>query len=254
MPVHLFGQSMDMVAVTAFAKAHKLFVIEDAAQSMGARWQGKPTMAWGEFGETSFFPSKNLGGFGDSGLVTTSDDSLAERARILRVHGMQPKYYHKLVGANFRMDPLQAAMLRAKLPHLPAYNCARAGNALFYKSTLQGTPGIVENTPGASSAAKILLPKDFSGEGIWNQFTLRVLNGKRDALKAFLAERKIGSEVYYPLTLDRQECFRGIGRGTDGLDVSHRLSEEVLSIPIFPELTDIQRSTVADALAEFARS
>jgi dTDP-4-amino-4,6-dideoxygalactose transaminase len=152
------------------------------------------------------------------------------------------------------MDPLQAAMLRAKLPHLPAYNCARAGNALFYKSTLQGTPGIVENTPGASSAAKILLPKDFSGEGIWNQFTLRVLNGKRDALKAFLAERKIGSEVYYPLTLDRQECFRGIGRGTDGLDVSHRLSEEVLSIPIFPELTDIQRSTVADALAEFARS
>lgn len=254
MPVHLFGQSMDMVAVTAFAKAHKLFVIEDAAQSMGARWQGKPTMAWGEFGATSFFPSKNLGGFGDSGLVTTSDDSLAERARILRVHGMQPKYYHKLVGANFRMDPLQAAMLRAKLPHLPAYNCARAGNALFYKSTLQGKPGIIENTPGASSAAKILLPKDFSGEGIWNQFTLRVLNGKRDALKAFLAERKIGSEVYYPLTLDRQECFRGIGRGTDGLGVSHRLSEEVLSIPIFPELTDIQRSTVADALAEFARS
>ncbi len=254
MPVHLFGQSMDMSAATAFAKAHKLFVIEDAAQSMGARWQGKPTMAWGEFGATSFFPSKNLGGFGDSGLVTTSDDSLAERARILRVHGMQPKYYHKFVGANFRMDPLQAAMLRAKLPHLPSYNCARAGNANFYKSTLLGKPGIAENTAGASGGAKILLPKDFSGEGIWNQFTLRVLNGKRDALKAFLADRKIGSEVYYPLTLDRQECFRNSGRGTEGLGVSHRLSEEVLSIPIFPELTDIQRSTVADALAEFARS
>jgi dTDP-4-amino-4,6-dideoxygalactose transaminase len=254
MPVHLFGQSMDMAAVTAFAKAHKLFVIEDAAQSMGARWQGKPTMAWGEFGATSFFPSKNLGGFGDSGLVTTSDDSLAERARILRVHGMQPKYYHKLVGANFRMDPLQAAMLRAKLPHLPSYNCARAGNAIFYHHTLLGKPGVAENIPGASSAAKILLPKDFSGEGIWNQFTLRVLNGKRDALKAFLTERKIGSEVYYPLTLDRQECFRGIGRGTEGLETSHRLSEEVLSIPIFPEMSEIQRSTVAEALAEFARS
>jgi dTDP-4-amino-4,6-dideoxygalactose transaminase len=254
MPVHLFGQSMDMAAVTAFAKAHKLFVIEDAAQSMGARWQGKPTMAWGEFGATSFFPSKNLGGFGDSGLVTTSDDSLAERARILRVHGMQPKYYHKLVGANFRMDPLQAAMLRAKLPHLPSYNCARAGNAIFYHHTLLGKPGVAENIPGASSAAKILLPKDFSGEGIWNQFTLRVLNGKRDALKAFLTERKIGSEVYYPLTLDRQECFRGIGRGTEGLETSHRLSEEVLSIPIFPEMSETQRSTVADALAEFARS
>jgi dTDP-4-amino-4,6-dideoxygalactose transaminase len=254
MPVHLFGQSMDMAAVTAFAKAHKLFVIEDAAQSMGARWQGKPTMAWGEFGATSFFPSKNLGGFGDSGLVTTSDDSLAERARILRVHGMQPKYYHKLVGANFRMDPLQAAMLRAKLPQLPSYNCARAGNAIFYHHTLLGKPGVAENIPGASSAAKILLPKDFSGEGIWNQFTLRVLNGKRDALKAFLTERKIGSEVYYPLTLDRQECFRGIGRGTEGLETSHRLSEEVLSIPIFPEMSEIQRSTVAEALAEFARS
>jgi dTDP-4-amino-4,6-dideoxygalactose transaminase len=254
MPVHLFGQSMDMAAVTAFAKAHKLFVIEDAAQSMGARWQGKPTMAWGEFGATSFFPSKNLGGFGDSGLVTTSDDSLAERARILRVHGMQPKYYHKLVGANFRMDPLQAAMLRAKLPHLPSYNCARAGNAIFYHHTLLGKPGVAENIPGASGVAKILLPKDFSGEGIWNQFTLRVLNGKRDALKAFLTERKIGSEVYYPLTLDRQECFRGIGRGTEGLETSHRLSEEVLSIPIFPEMSETQRSTVAEALAEFARS
>jgi dTDP-4-amino-4,6-dideoxygalactose transaminase len=254
MPVHLFGQSMDMSAVMAFARAHNLRVIEDAAQSMGARWQGKPTMAWGEFGATSFFPSKNLGGFGDSGLVTTSDDTLGERARILRVHGMQPKYYHKLIGANFRMDPLQAAMLRAKLPHLPEYNCARAGNAAFYRRTLLGAPGIAENAPGAPTDARILLPADRSGEGIWNQFTLRVTGGRRDALKAFLADRKIGSEVYYPLTLDRQECFRGVGRGTEGLDTAHRLSEEVLSVPIFPELTEAQRGAVAAALAEFARS
>lgn len=253
MPVHLFGQSMDMPAVIAFARAHKLRVVEDAAQSMGARWQGKPTMAWGEFGATSFFPSKNLGGFGDSGLVTTSDDALGERARILRVHGMQPKYYHKLIGANFRMDPLQAAMLRAKLPHLPSYNCARAGNAAFYRRTLLGLPGVAENAPGAPSDARLLLPTDYSNEGIWNQFTLRVTGGRRDALKAFLAERKIGSEVYYPLTLDRQECFRGVGRGTEGLDVAHRLADEVLSIPIFPELTEAQRDAVASALAEFAR-
>ncbi len=254
MPVHLFGQSMDMPAVIAFARAHKLRVIEDAAQSMGARWQGKPTMAWGEFGATSFFPSKNLGGFGDSGLVTTSDDALGERARILRVHGMQPKYYHKLIGANFRMDPLQAAMLRAKLPHLPSYNCARAGNAGFYRRTLLGLPGIAENAPGAASDARLLLPADHSNEGIWNQFTLRVTGGRRDALKAFLAERKIGSEVYYPLTLDRQECFRGVGRGSEGLDVAHRLSDEVLSIPVFPELTEPQRDAVASALAEFAKA
>lgn len=254
MPVHLFGQSMDMPAVIAFARAHKLRVVEDAAQSMGARWQGKPTMAWGEFGATSFFPSKNLGGFGDSGLVTTSDDALGERARILRVHGMQPKYYHKLIGANFRMDPLQAAMLRAKLPHLPSYNCARAGNAAFYRRTLLGLPGVAENAPGAPSDARLLLPTDYSNEGIWNQFTLRVTGGRRDALKAFLAERKIGSEVYYPLTLDRQECFRGVGRGTEGLDVAHRLADEVLSIPIFPELTEAQRDAVASALAEFARA
>ena len=250
MPVHLFGQSMDMAAVTAFAKAHKLRVVEDAAQSMGARWQGKPTMAWGDFGATSFFPSKNLGGFGDSGLVTTSDDALAERARILRVHGMQPKYYHKLVGANFRMDPLQAAMLRAKLPHLPSYNCARAGNAAFYRRTLLGQPGIAENAPGAD--ARVLLPADRSGEGIWNQFTLRVTGGRRDALKAFLADRKIGSEVYYPLTLDRQECFRGVGRGVEGLGTAHRLADEVLSIPIYPELTEAQRGAVATAIADFA--
>ena len=254
MPVHLFGQSMDMPAVIAFARAHNLRVIEDAAQSMGARWQGKPTMAWGEFGATSFFPSKNLGGFGDSGLVTTSDDTLGERARILRVHGMQPKYYHKLIGANFRMDPLQAAMLRAKLPHLPSYNCARAGNAAFYRRALLGQPGIAENAPGAPGDARLLLPADRSGEGIWNQFTLRVMGGRRDALKAFLAERKIGSEVYYPLTLDRQECFRGVGRGSEGLDVAHRLSDEVLSIPVFPELTEPQRDAVAGALAEFARA
>jgi dTDP-4-amino-4,6-dideoxygalactose transaminase len=251
MPVHLFGQSCDLTALQAFAAAHKIFIIEDAAQSMGARWQDKPTMSVGDFGATSFFPSKNLGGFGDSGLVTTQNDALAERARILRVHGMQPKYYHKFIGANFRMDPLQAALLHIKLPHLPSYNCARAGNARFYHETLRGVAGIGENRPGAGDA-KILLPVDFSGQGIWNQFTLRVLHGKRDALKAFLTNRKIGCEIYYPVPLHRQECFVGVGRGADSAPIAESLAQEVLSIPVFPEITEEQRKWVATSLADFA--
>jgi len=253
MPVHLFGQSLDLDALQAFAVAHQLRVVEDAAQSMGARWKGRATMSVGDLGATSFFPSKNLGGMGDSGLVTTQDDALAERARILRVHGMQPKYYHREVGANFRMDPLQAALLHLKLPHLPEYNCARAGNAHFYQGALKGVAGIAENRAGADRAAKILLPVDFSGQGIWNQFTLRVTGGRRDALKAFLTERKIGCEIYYPIPLHRQECFVDQKyRGFDSVPVSERLSGEVLSIPIFPELTGEQRQWVADALADFA--
>jgi len=253
MPVHLFGQSLDLGALQAFAAAHRLRVIEDAAQSMGARWQGRATMSVGDFGATSFFPSKNLGGMGDSGLVTTSDDALAERARILRVHGMQPKYYHREVGANFRMDPLQAALLHLKLPRLPEYNCARAGNAAFYHAALRGVAGIAENRPGADRGARVLLPVDFSGQGIWNQFTLRVPGGRRDALKAFLTARKIGCEIYYPIPLHRQECFVDRRyRGHESVPTSEQLSAEVLSIPIFPELTAEQRQWVADSLADFA--
>jgi dTDP-4-amino-4,6-dideoxygalactose transaminase len=255
MPVHLFGQSLDLDALQAFAAAHKLRVVEDAAQSMGARWKGRATMSVGDLGATSFFPSKNLGGMGDSGLVTTQDDALAERARILRVHGMQPKYYHREVGANFRMDPLQAALLHLKLPQLPGYNCARAGNALFYHGALKGLPGIAENRAGADRAAQILLPVDFSGQGIWNQFTLRVTGGRRDALKAFLTERKIGCEIYYPIPLHRQECFVSRGYpGAESVKVSEQLSAEVLSIPIFPELTGEQRQWVADSIADFAKA
>ena len=253
MPVHLFGQSCDLDALRAFADAHRLRVLEDAAQSMGARWKGRATMSAGDFGATSFFPSKNLGGMGDSGLVTTQDDALAERARILRVHGMQPKYYHREVGANFRMDPLQAALLHLKLPHLPSYNCARAGNACFYHAALKGAPGVAENRAGADRGAKLLLPVDFSGQGIWNQFTLRVPGGRRDALKAFLTARKIGCEIYYPVPLHRQECFVGRKyRGHDSVPVAERLADEVLSIPIYPELTGEQRQWVADSLADFA--
>jgi dTDP-4-amino-4,6-dideoxygalactose transaminase len=166
---------------------------------------------------------------------------------------MQPKYFHREVGANFRMDPLQAALLHIKLPHLPSFNCARAGNAIFYHESLKGRLGIAENRPGADKAAKILLPVDFSGQGIWNQFTLRVTGGRRDALKAFLTARKIGCEIYYPIPLHRQQCFVDQKyRGFDSVPVSEQLSAEVLSIPIFPELATEQRQWVADSLADFA--
>jgi dTDP-4-amino-4,6-dideoxygalactose transaminase len=166
---------------------------------------------------------------------------------------MQPKYFHREVGANFRMDPLQAALLHLKLPHLPSYNCARAGNAIFYQTTLKGVRGIAENRPGADKAAKILLPVDYSGQGIWNQFTLRVPGGRRDALKAFLTGRKIGCEIYYPIPLHRQQCFVDQKyRGFDRVPVSEQLAAEVLSIPIFPELSGEQRQWVADSLADFA--
>lgn len=253
-PVHLYGQSCDMDAIMALAAKHNLAVVEDCAQSMGAKWKGRPVGGIGHFGTTSFFPSKNLGGLGDSGLVTTHDAQLAEKARILRVHGMQPKYYHKYVGANFRMDPLQAALLSVKLPHLPAYNAGRAANARRYTEALAKLPGVALNRPGAPADAKLLLPVDFTGEGIWNQFTLRVPGGRRDALKAFLTGRNIGCDIYYPLTLDRQECFLGVGRGADSLPNSHRLSTEVLSIPVFPELTREQQDAVVAAIAEWLKT
>lgn len=253
-PVHLFGQACDMDAMMAFAESHGLKVIEDTAQSMGAKWKGRPVGGIGHFGATSFFPSKNLGGFGDSGLVSVNDDALAAKARILRVHGMQPKYFHKYVGANFRMDPLQAALLAVKLPHLSEYNAARAKNAARYGVELAKFPGVALNRPGAPADAKLLVPVDFTGEAIWNQFTLRVPGGRRDALKAFLTERNIGCDIYYPLTLDAQECYLGVGRGADRLPVAHALSKEVLSIPVFPELTREQQDTVIAAIGEWLKA
>lgn len=253
-PVHLFGQACDMDAMMAFAESHGLKVIEDTAQSMGAKWKGRPVGGIGHFGATSFFPSKNLGGFGDSGLVSVNDDALAAKARILRVHGMQPKYFHKYVGANFRMDPLQAALLAVKLPHLSGYNAARAKNAARYGVELAKFPGVALNRPGAPADAKLLVPVDFTGEAIWNQFTLRVPGGRRDALKAFLTERNIGCDIYYPLTLDAQECYLGVGRGADRLPVAHALSKEVLSIPVFPELTREQQDTVIAAIGEWLKA
>ncbi len=238
MPVHLFGQSAELEPVLALATEHRLAVIEDAAQALGARRDGRACGTFAEFGTYSFFPSKNLGGFGDGGLVTTNRDDLAEKVKLLRMHGMKPKYYHQRVGGNFRLDALQCALLREKLPHLPAYCAARRCNADFYTSRLAGLPGLT------------LPVAEARNEHIWNQYTLRVTGaGRRDALRAHLSARGIGNEIYYPVPLHQQACFSHLPPVS--LPVSEQLAGEVFSIPVFPELTETEKNEVAGAISAF---
>ncbi|HUR58641.1 MAG TPA: DegT/DnrJ/EryC1/StrS family aminotransferase [Opitutaceae bacterium] len=239
MPVHLFGQSADMEPLLALARQHNLAIIEDAAQALGAKHRGRPAGTFGEFGTYSFFPSKNLGGFGDGGLVATNRDDLAEKVRLLRTHGAKPKYFHKRIGGNFRLDALQCALLRAKLPQLPAYCAARQRHAAFYSKQLAGLRGI---------ALPTALPNN---EHIWNQYTLRVDGtGRRDALRQHLTREGIGHEVYYPLSLHQQECFAHLPKVA--LPVSEQLAREVISIPVFPELTEAELTRVVAALTSWS--
>lgn len=265
-PVHLFGQSADMDGVTALAQEHDLRIIEDAAQAIGARYRDKSCGTIGEFGTYSFFPSKNLGGFGDSGALVTQDDALAEKARILRNHGMQPKYYHHSIGGNFRIDALQSAMLRVKIPHYSEYTIGRQRNAARYLEQLSQLPGVAQANPAhchcaasqeiwaVENGVQIILPTAYAhNEHIWNQFTLRVLGeGRRDALKQHLIDLKIGCEIYYPLTLDQQQCFQHLPDSSRlGCGTAHRLAQEVLSIPIYAELTDAQLEEVIAGITGF---
>jgi dTDP-4-amino-4,6-dideoxygalactose transaminase len=264
MPVHLFGQSAEMDAVMELAKQNDLRVIEDGAQALGSRYKGRGCGTIGDFGTYSFFPSKNLGGFGDSGMLVCNDDALAERSRILRMHGSKPKYFHKLVGGNFRLDPLQAALLGVKLQHYGEYTKSRQGNAEYYTEKLSAVAGVTPANAGhccgatgqeqALGETKLVLPvRCDHNEHIWNQFTLRVRGeGRRDALKARLIEREIGCEVYYPLTMDQQECFADTPEASrSGNEVAHQLAQEALSIPIYPELTREMQDVVVAAIAEF---
>lgn len=264
-PVHLFGQCADMDPLLALAQEHGLKVIEDTAQSIGSTYKGRQAGTMGEFGTYSFFPSKNLGGFGDGGALVTNDDDLAEYARVLRVHGGKPKYYHHYVGANFRMDTLQCALLSVKVKRYAQYTADRQRNAAHYTSELLKLPGVVQANPVhckcvnsqdawlAAQDAKIVLPVAYDHNShIWNQFTLRVLNGQRDALRDHLVAKKIGCDIYYPVTLDQQKCFANLPDSSrSGCDVSHRVAGEVLSIPIYGELTEAQRLEVVAAIQEW---
>jgi dTDP-4-amino-4,6-dideoxygalactose transaminase len=265
-PVHLYGQSSDMDSIAAFAAEHGLEVIEDIAQSFGATYKGRTCGGIGRIGCFSFFPSKNLGGFGDGGMVTTQDDALAEKLLRLRNHGMHPRYYHSLVGGNFRMDALQCALLRVKLRHIKDYAAGRARNADYYLSRIPEIPGAVQASESdcccpeqqaariSEGGARFILPVAYGHNGhVWNQFTLRVPGeGRRDALRAYLAEKGIGCEIYYPVPMHRQECFAGLpAHALDACPVSDLLASEVISIPVYPELTTAQLDEVVAALASF---
>lgn len=239
-PVHLFGQSVDMTECEIFAKKHGLRVIEDAAQSLGAKFGDQRCGAMADFGTYSFFPSKNLGGLGDGGLLVTQDDELADIAIKMRNHGMHPRYYHQMVGGNFRLDALQAALLRVKFSHYADYTRQRQENAAYYKEHL-------------TDLQAILLPIEQDGyEHIWNQFTVRVENGRRDNLKNHLMEKGIGCEIYYPVPMHQQACFTHLeSNQRTSLTVTDQLASEVLSIPVYPELERAQQDAVISALKSF---
>jgi dTDP-4-amino-4,6-dideoxygalactose transaminase len=244
MPVHLFGLSADMDPVLALAKANGIAVVEDAAQAFGARYKGAAAGTIGNIGCFSFFPSKNLGGAGDGGLLTTEDATLADKLRILRVHGSRRKYHHELLGLNSRLDSLQAAILRVKLRHLAAWTAARQERAARYERLFDaaGLAGDVR-VPGAISL-------DYFH--VYNQFTLRCQD--RDALRAFLTGRGIPTEIYYPVPLHHQPAFAYLGGQQSDLSVSEAVSREVLSVPVYPELTESQQEPIVGGIAEFYRA
>jgi dTDP-4-amino-4,6-dideoxygalactose transaminase len=240
MPVHLYGLCADMDPIVSLASRTGLAIIEDAAQAIGSRYKGRSAGGMGTFGCFSFFPSKNLGAFGDAGLVTTNDAALARRAQLLRMHGMEPKYYHHVVGANFRMDALQAAVLRVKAPHLAAWTEARRLNAQRYAGLFRDA-GLLE---------RVVLPAVPSGlHHIFNQFVIRV--PRRDELKAFLDARHIGNEIYYPVPFHLQPCFADLGYAKGAFPHAERAAEQTLAIPIYSELSLDQQRTVVEAIAEF---
>ncbi|WP_442939896.1 DegT/DnrJ/EryC1/StrS family aminotransferase [Nitrospina gracilis] len=241
MPVHLYGQCADMDAINAIAQKHNLLVFEDAAQASGATHKGRQAGSMGDFGCYSFFPTKNLGGFGDGGMVTVRDAALFEKSKILRVHGSAPKYYHKLIGGNFRIDALQAAVLRAKLPFLDTWLAFRRGNAHRYTQLF--TEAGLDTVVG--------LPPEVVPGHTFNQYVIRVRDGKRDALRAALAEKKIMTEIYYPVPLHLQECFADLGYKAGDFPVSEQAADEVLALPAANEVTEAQQKHVVAAIRAF---
>ncbi|MDA1051110.1 MAG: DegT/DnrJ/EryC1/StrS family aminotransferase [Planctomycetota bacterium] len=240
-PVHLFGRMANMTELQRIAEEAGIRVIEDAAQAIGSKHRDRGAGAWGDVGCFSFYPTKNLGGCGDGGMLTTSNDELAERLRLFAAHGMSPRYVHRVVGINSRLDTLQAAALCVKMKHLQRWTEARRENAARYHE-LFADVGLTKN---------ITLPAAGDGTHVWNQFTIRVPNGRRDALRSHLAEQHIASEIYYPIPLHQQECFRHVSCAPGSLLESARAAAEVLSLPIFPDLTFAEQQRVVDGIASY---
>ncbi|MGB3088287.1 MAG: DegT/DnrJ/EryC1/StrS family aminotransferase [Phycisphaerae bacterium] len=236
-PVHLFGQLADMDPIMEVARKHNLYVIEDAAQAIGATYKGRKSGSIGTIGCFSFFPSKNLGGLGDGGMVVSTDPEVVERIRVLRNHGSKPKYYHKWVGGNFRLDAIQAAGLLVKLRHLDEWSARRRANAARYDELLADCEAVVRPT---------VRPENVS---IFNQYVIRV--PRRNELKDFLKEQQIGTEIYYPLSLHEQECFACLGYKRGDFPESERAADQSLALSIYPELTNKQIGYVAHEIKEF---
>ncbi len=244
MPVHLFGQCADMEPILETAKKHNLVVIEDAAQAIGAEiaFRGgvaKRAGSMGEYGCFSFFPSKNLGAFGDGGMVTTNSKDLYERLMIMRGHGAKPKYYHRMIGGNFRLDALQAAILIVKLKYLDQWTAGRQENAKTYRDLFQ-----------KAGLSEVTLPVEKHKRHIYNQFVIR-LNDRRDELREFLNAEGIGTEVYYPLSLHVQDCFKYLGHKPEDFPESMDAAATTLALPIYPELKREQLETVVQKIKEF---
>lgn len=242
LPVHLFGQMADMDPLVEIARRDGLHIVEDAAQAIGSEYKGRRAGSLGDIGCFSFFPSKNLGAFGDAGMCTTNDPALAERLDTLRVHGGKPKYHHAEIGGNFRIDELQAAVLLVKLKYLEGWTKARQKNAACYDDAFaQADVGVYVRTPVALS----------ENRHIYNQYVIRVQ--RRDELRQHLAAAKVGTEIYYPIALHMQQCFAYLGYRPEDFPESVRAANEVLAIPVYPELTEAQQRYVVDTIAGFYR-
>lgn len=256
-PVHLYGQCADMVAMEEVSKELNVPLIEDAAQAIGSEdARGRRAGSMGSVGCFSFFPSKNLGGFGDGGMTTTGDQELAELLRILRLHGSKPKYYHKISGFNSRLDALQAAVLRVKLKHLDTWTAGRQRNAAQYDQIFAGAGAKTSAVPMVEGGFELRTPQPAASGArhIYNQYVIRVPAQKRDALKLHLQEKDVGTEIYYPVPLHRQQCFAYLGYEVGSLPMAEAAARESLALPIYPELTANQIQFVADTIIQFLKS
>ena len=239
-PVHLYGQCADMDAITRIAQKHGLLVIEDGAQAIGAEFEGRRAGSFGDYGCFSFFPSKNLGAFGDGGVVTTSSEEKYELLKVFRNHGAKPKYYHKYIGGNFRLDALQAVVLSIKLKHLDSWSAARQRNAAEYRALFADSK--------ISDKVTMPLKAEHSTRHIYNQFCVLLPEGTRDDMKQTLLDAGIGVDVYYPVPLHLQECFADLGYKPGDCPVSESVSNRIIALPIYPESTKEQRQYVVSTM------
>jgi len=245
-PVHLFGQCAEIDRICQIAGEFDVVVIEDAAQAIGAAYHSRPAGSWGSIGCFSFYPTKNLGGMGDGGMLTTGDAATADKLRLLGSHGMRPRYYHQILGINSRLDTFQAAVLRVKIKHLAGAVEARQRNAQRYERLFRDA-GLLES-------GDLVLPyHDSNAFHVWNQYSLRVGQGQRDKLKASLSERGIGTEIYYPVPMHKQDCFSTLALPSKGLPETELACSEVLNLPIYPELTTEEQVRVVESIRSFYR-